>query len=115
MGDDLPGVSGGGGFGDRAVVEEYLVRGAFEDDAGGGAGVAGNADALGCAEGTGANGYRNVGHGFAFVADLDCDEPAGGLVSLTGEVAWSHAGNAEIGEATIVVDPVVEEPAEIFF
>ena len=53
----------------------------------------------------------DVGYGTAVVADFDGDEPAGVFVGLGGHLAWGDVDDAQVGEATVVIDPIVEEPA----
>ncbi len=103
----------GGCFGDGAVVDDHLQRSVLEDDAGGGVGAGEDAEAFRCGEGAGADGDRNLGGGVAVVVDLDCDEMAVGLAALTQERAGIDAEDAEVGQAPVAVDPVVEEPGEV--
>jgi hypothetical protein len=113
LGGDWGGVEGGAELGDAAVVDLEGVGGAFEDDVGGGGGTGEDAEALGGGEGAGADGDGDFGGGEAVVADVDDDEIASGAAGAGEHGARDDVGDGEVGEAAIVVDPVVEEPGEI--
>ena len=108
------GVYRSGGLGDGAVVELDLLGDAFEDDAGGDAGTGGDVDAFGGGESAGADDDGDVDVDVAGVVDLNGDEPADVFAVACGEIAGSDVDDGEVGEAAVVVDPVVEELGEIF-
>jgi hypothetical protein len=76
--DELTGVEAGLGLWDAAVVDLDLLGFAGEDEAGGCAGTARNAQALGVGCCGGADGDGDLGCGVTVVADLDGDQPSSG-------------------------------------
>ena len=112
--DEVAGVDAGLGLGNGAVVDFDLRGCAGEDDAGGAGGAAGDAKALSLGGGGGADGYGDVGCGVAVVANHHGDQPAGGEAAGGVDLAGSDAFDGEVGQAAIAIDPVREEPAEIF-
>jgi len=76
--DQIAGVDAGPGFGNAAIVYLDLVRSACEDDAGGGARPAGDAQPLGLGGVAGAHGDWHLRRDVPVIADLDGNQPSGG-------------------------------------
>ena len=111
---ELAGVNTGLGLWDAAVVDLDLLRFGGEDEASGGCGPARNAQSLGVGGCGGADGDGDFGCGVTVVAYLDGDHPTCGQTGARGEWAGGDVGDTEVGQAAVAVDPVVEEPVEIF-
>ena len=107
-------MDGGSGFGDGAVVELDLLRDAFEEDSGGGTGACWDVDVFGGGEGAGADGDGDVDGDRSGVMRLNGDQPADTNAVACRDVAGGDVGDGEVSEATVVIDPVVEELREVF-
>ena len=111
--NELAGVDASLRLGHAAVVDFDLVGVAGEDDARRDSCLAGDAQPLSLSGGPSADGYRNFCFGVAIVAYDDGDQPPVGKAGAAHKLAGGDAFDAEVGEAAVAIDPVVEEPVQI--
>ena len=71
-------------------------------------------DALGGGECARAHGDRDVDGDVAGIVNLNGDEPADSDAVAGGNIAGGDVGDGKIGEASVVIDLVVKEQAEVF-
>ena len=94
---ELASVDAGLGLRDAAVVNLDLLGRAGGIEAGGCAGAAGNAQALGVGGCSGAECDGDIGCGVSVVADFDCDQPSCGRAGARGEPAGCDVDDGEVG------------------
>ncbi len=102
------------GLGDSAVVDLDLLRYSFKENAGGDGGVGSDVDSLGGGEGAGADRDGNIDGHLAGVVDLYGDQRADALAVTSRHVSRGDIDDGEVGEAAVVVDPVVEDAGQVF-
>jgi hypothetical protein len=101
-------VDAGLSFGDGAVIDLDFDGLAKDQEALGSFAAGGDEEALGDGVFSGADGDGDFCGGESVVGDVDGDEPVAGLL-WCGE----DAGDGEVGQSLVGVDPVGEEPGEV--